>query len=299
MKMRVQKNNNYTVMSNFHFRERNMSLKAKGLLSLMLSLPEDWDYTMEGLSAINKDGVDSVRTACIELETFGYLIRYQKKNNGKWGATEYVVFEEPQGRNVNDSPLKEGKIREIKEETKMDRNSESIENSGFSPSLENPITVKNDMEVPFTENPITVKPVTEKHRQSSTKDINKTKDINHIISYQSLSQDVKNQIGYDDLISSDNVNIDNLNEIVEIIVDVLTSTAQTIRVNKENKPVQIVKDRFKKLNEDHILDVIVKFQNYSKEIRNPKATIRTMLYNSLETNSHARTNSLVVNGYMN
>ena len=71
--MRVHKTANFTVMSNYHFREKKMSLKAKGLLSLMLSLPEDWDYSVAGLTTLSKDGKDGVMTALAELEKFGYL----------------------------------------------------------------------------------------------------------------------------------------------------------------------------------------------------------------------------------
>ena len=72
---RVEKNANYTVMSNEHLRNRELSLKAKGLLSQMLSLPEEWDYSLEGLSRINREGVDAIRTGIRELEEHGYLER--------------------------------------------------------------------------------------------------------------------------------------------------------------------------------------------------------------------------------
>lgn len=88
-------------MSNRHFKNKNLSLKAKGLLSLMLSLPEEWDYTLKGLAHINKEGVDAVRTAVIELENEGYIVRKQTRNeNGQMGASEYIIYESPQGKHT-------------------------------------------------------------------------------------------------------------------------------------------------------------------------------------------------------
>lgn len=95
--MRIHKNNNFTVMSNFHFKEKKMSLKAKGLLSLMLSLPDDWDYSVAGLAKLSKDGRDSIMSALSELETFGYLTRERVKlENGQFGGVSYNIYEMPQ-----------------------------------------------------------------------------------------------------------------------------------------------------------------------------------------------------------
>ena len=118
--MRVHKNGNYTIMSNFHFKEKEMSLKAKGLLSLMLSLPEDWDYSINGLATLSKDGRDSVMSALQELEKFGYLTRTRIVNEkGHFKGYDYDIFEEPQ----------------------------------FQPKSENPYTEKPNTGEPITENP--------------------------------------------------------------------------------------------------------------------------------------------------
>ena len=94
---RISKTKNFTVMSNYHFKEKDMSLKAKGLLSLMLSLPDTWDYSISGLVKLSKDGKDSVMTALAELEKFGYLTRTQLTNSkGQFSGVEYNIFEEPQ-----------------------------------------------------------------------------------------------------------------------------------------------------------------------------------------------------------
>ena len=95
--IRVNKTQNYTVMSNSHFKEKKMSLKAKGLLSLMLSLPDDWNYSVSGLVTLSKDGKDSVMSALAELEEFKYLVRHRTTNSkGQFSGIEYNIFEHPQ-----------------------------------------------------------------------------------------------------------------------------------------------------------------------------------------------------------
>ena len=99
---RVNRNKNYTHMANYHFREKEMSLKAKGLLSLMLSLPDEWDYSVRGLAALSKDGKDSVMNALSELEGFGYLKRTKALNDkGRFAGYDYDIFEKPQSRKPN------------------------------------------------------------------------------------------------------------------------------------------------------------------------------------------------------
>ena len=100
--VRVHKTANFTVMSNYHFKEKKMSLKAKGLLSLMLSLPDDWNYSISGLVTLSKDGKDSVMSALAELEKFGYLSRERVVNDkGQFAGVEYNIFEEPQPQKPN------------------------------------------------------------------------------------------------------------------------------------------------------------------------------------------------------
>lgn len=93
---RMEKNKGYTVMSNHHLRKRDLSLKAKGLLSQMLSLPEDWDYTLKGLSLINRESVDAIRTAVWQLERAGYITRQQGRDEkGKMADMVYTIYEQP------------------------------------------------------------------------------------------------------------------------------------------------------------------------------------------------------------
>lgn len=107
--IRIHKTNNFTVMSNHHFKEKQMSLKAKGLLSLMLSLPDTWDYSVSGLVRLSKDGKDSVMTALAELEKFGYLNRTQRINaRGQFSGIEYNIYEVPQQQNpITDKQISE------------------------------------------------------------------------------------------------------------------------------------------------------------------------------------------------
>ena len=106
---RIEKTRDYTVMSNYHLRDMSLSLKAKGLLSLMLSLPENWDYTMKGLARICKDGIDSISGGIREVEAHGYLVRARVRGaNGQLDSIEYTILEQPK----MPSPAQEKPIRE-------------------------------------------------------------------------------------------------------------------------------------------------------------------------------------------
>ncbi len=172
--IRVEKTKDYTTMSNYHFREKDMSLKAKGLLSLILSLPEEWDYTLAGLAMLSKDGKDSVRTALTELEEFGYVetarIRDEK---GRLKGTEYIVREMP----VSSIPDKEASV--LKEPTleKPVLEEPTLE----KPVLEEPALEKPILEKPTLENPTLEKPTLENPTQLNT-NISNTKKLNIYLS---------------------------------------------------------------------------------------------------------------------
>lgn len=94
---RVNKNRGYTVMANFHLRDKNLSLKAVGLLSKMLSFNDGWKFSTRGLSAICKEGPDAILSALRELEKHGYLVRHrQRDSKGRLSSTIFDIFEEPQ-----------------------------------------------------------------------------------------------------------------------------------------------------------------------------------------------------------
>ncbi|GFI24563.1 hypothetical protein IMSAGC011_03364 [Lachnospiraceae bacterium] len=165
--IRVEKTKDYTTMSNYHFREKDMSLKAKGLLSLILSLPEEWDYTLAGLAMLSKDGKDSVRTALTELEEFGYVETARVRDEkGRLKGTEYIVREMP----VSSIPEKEVSVLE----------EPTLEKSVLEePTLEKPI-----LENPTLENPTLEKPTLENPTQLNT-NISNTKKLNIYLSNHS------------------------------------------------------------------------------------------------------------------
>ena len=147
--IRVDKTNNYTVMANYHLRDKSLSLKAIGLMSFMLSLSDDWDYTVEGLSKCVKDGTDSIKATLKELEKAGYLVREQNRAGGKFSKMSYTLYEMPNKATVNEN-------REAE-----------------TPSAETPQTVKSSAEKPLAEtpsaeNPLAGKPLAEKQPQRNT-----------------------------------------------------------------------------------------------------------------------------------
>lgn len=136
---RVHKTNNFTIMSNHHFKEKRLSLKSKGLLSLMLSLPDDWSYNISGLVKLSKDGKDSVMSALAELEEFGYLVRTRTKDaSGKFTGVQYDIFETPQSENpIAEKPNDE---KPNYEKSNSEKPQQSITNS--INHLENQLTNK-------------------------------------------------------------------------------------------------------------------------------------------------------------
>ncbi len=132
--IRVNKTKNYTVLSNHHFKEKNMSLKAKGLLSLMLSLPDDWNYSIAGLVSLSKDGKDSVMAALAELEKFGYLNRLRTTNSkGQFSGVEYNIYEEPQ----KDNPVAEKQNEDKQNAGNTNAENPPLLNTKFTKNLNN------------------------------------------------------------------------------------------------------------------------------------------------------------------
>ena len=255
---RVNKNRNYTVMSNVHLRDKALPLKAKGLLSLMLSLPEDWDYSMRGLAKLSADGLDSTRAAVKALERSGYVVRRQLYDSrGRFSNNEYTVFEIPQPS---------------------------------SPSSDLPLTGKPSTEKPPSDAPLSGKPSQINTGQVITQERNT--DLNN---YQSINLDgmdgmdereqyreiIEENIEYE--IMKDRPDGDRLGEIVEIMLDAICSTAPTIRINGEDMPQQVVKSRFLKLDSSHIEYVFHAMKDCPSDIRNIRAYLLTTLYNAPAT----------------
>ena len=229
---RVERNKGYTVMSNHHLRNKELSLKAKGLLSQMLSLPEDWDYTLAGLSFINREKIDAIREAVKELERAGYIVRSRERDEkGRLRGADYVIFEQPQTPPVSDLP--------------------TLEN----PTLDNPTLEKPTQEKPTLENPTQLNKDISSKEQSIT-DLSST----HSIPFHSLNplpyeQDeaaapperkrteaktnsaieiyreiIKENIDYDILIQDPKMDKDRLDEIVEIMLETVCTARKTIRM---------------------------------------------------------------------
>lgn len=133
---RVEKNSNYTTLSNYHFKDKRLSWKAKGLLSTMLSLPDDWNYTIEGLATLSDDGIKSTNSGLAELEKCGYLVRTQLRGeNGRFGMTEYVIYEQPMVHEEVDDLIEEDENITVVDcdSQPLCQNGQTDENTAFSP----------------------------------------------------------------------------------------------------------------------------------------------------------------------
>ena len=260
---RIEKTRDYTVMSNYHLRDMSLSLKAKGLLSLMLSLPDNWDYTMKGLAHICKDGIDSISGGIRELEAHGYLIRSRVRSaNGQLGSIEYTILEQPKAP----SPTQEKPIRE------------------------NPIQVKPMLDVPIQENPA----------QLNTKEQNKELSITQGSSpipsspptprerigrdwmreRESYRELILENIEYDILTQNAQLDKARLDELVELMVDTVCSKRQTIRIAGDDYPAEVVKSRFLKLTASHIEYVLKRMRENTTYVRNIKKYLLAALYNA-------------------
>lgn len=137
--MRVEKTRNYTVMSNYHLTDRRLSLKAIGLLSKILSLPDGWDYTIAGLTQICCEGKAAVATAIKELEAAGYIERCQlRSDNGSFSGTEYIVRESPITENRSSAEMPESPITDFPSPDNPSPDNPSPDNpSPDNPSPEN------------------------------------------------------------------------------------------------------------------------------------------------------------------
>ena len=254
---RVNKNRGYTVMANYHLRDKTLSLKAVGLLSKMLSFNDGWQFSTKGLSMICKEGPDAVLAALRELEDHGYLVRHrQRDSKGRMSNTVFEIYEQPQPV----SPHRE------------------------KPDVDNP-----DMENPHMENPHGENPA-----QLNTNQVINNQRNNSLNKYQSINLDGMDRMDereqYRELIR-DNLEIDirsqdrrydldRVNEIVEIMLDAVCSTSPTIRINGEDMPQPVVKSRFLKLDSGHIDYVLQAMNDCPSDIRNIRAYLLTALYNA-------------------
>ena len=260
---RIEKTTDFTVMSNHHLRNAELSLKAKGLLSLMLSLPEKWDYTTKGLAAICKDGVDSICAGVQELERHGYVIRERVRNaNGQLGAIEYTILEQPRVPK-----------RESPEQVKPER--------------ENPEQVFPRQEIPEQENPDQLNTYESNKDLSSTQESNplpsdrpSRTDTDGMSAREAYREVILENIGYEILRENDQIDQQQLEEIAELIVETVCSTRKTIRVAGNDYPAETVKSRFLKLDDIHIRYVMDCMKENTTQIRNIKKYLLAALFNA-------------------
>lgn len=248
---RVQKTQNYTIMSNHHLRNKALSLKAKGLLSLMLSLPEDWDYTTRGLASICKEGVDSVCATVRELEAAGYIIRRRiRDKNGQMRGMEYTVLEEPQ------PPQPKPEQAEL--------------------SCAKPEQVKPKQEKPVQANPAQLN--TKEQKKEITKNVsNPIRTAGQRAEYRAL---LRKNIEYPILAQNNPMDTMRLDELVELMLDTVCSKRSSIRIAGDEFPTEVVKSRFLKLEAQHIQYVLDSLKDNPPRIRNIKQYLLTALYNA-------------------
>ena len=275
---RIEKTRDYTVMSNHHLRDKSLSLKAKGLLSLMLSLPEEWDYTTKGLARICKDGVDSICAGVRELEEHGYVIRQRVRNpNGQLGAIEYTILEQPRPP----EPKPQKPERE-------------------NPVLDNPEQASPVLEEPEQGNPAQLN-TNRSSKEKSKKDLSSTEGSNPVLSSpkaprgsdgmgrdwmqerESYRELILENIEYDYLIQNHRLDRDRLDELVELMVDTVCSRRETIRIAGDDYPAEVVKSRFLKLDSSHIEYVLDRMRENTTYVRNIKKYLLAALYNAPAT----------------
>ena len=278
---RIEKTRDYTVMSNHHLRNTDLSLKAKGLLSLMLSLPEEWDYTTKGLAHICKDGVDSICAGVRELEEHGYVIRERVRNeNGQLGAIEYTILEQP----IETSPKREKPERENPVQVNPILDNPVLE----KPEQENPAqlnkdissTYKSNTDLSTTEqsNPIRSNPPTPE--SSGERSRIGTDEMGAREAYREI---VLENIEYDILIQDPKMNREQLDEIVELIVDTVCSARRTIRIAGDDYPAEVVKSRLLKLDSSHVQYIMDCMRDNTTYVRNIKKYLLAALYNAPAT----------------
>ena len=270
---RIEKTRDYTVMSNHHLRNRCLSLKAKGLLSMMLSLPEEWNYTTRGLASICKEGTDSIGTALKELERAGYIVRNRLRDSkGKIMDVEYVIYETP---------------HEPEPDTDMPHEDE--------PDTDNPYPENPDMDFPCLENPAQLNKEGSSNYPSKT-DLSITQESSPILSSPPAPRERTGQDGmrkresyralilenieYDVLSQNVQLDKDRLDELVELMVDTVCSNREMIRVAGDDYPAEVVRSRFLKLNASHIEYVLDRMRENTTYVRNIKKYLLAALYNA-------------------
>ncbi len=257
---RIEKTRDYTVMANHHLRNTRLSLKAKGLLSLMLSLPEDWDYTTRGLAKICKDGVDSICSVVNELEEHSYVIRERIRNaKGQLTDIQYTILEQPKLPLPEQGKPKQENLAQLN--TKKSNNQIS----------------KKDLSITEQSNPIQLNPL-EGEPQAEDGIGMDTRTAREI-----YRENILENIEYDILCETRWIDRRQLDEIVDLIVDTVCSARKTIRIAGDDYPADVVKSRFMKLDNSDIEYVISSMQENTTYVCNIKKYLLATLFNAPST----------------
>ena len=287
---RVERNKGYTVMSNHHLRNKELSLKAKGLLSQMLSLPEDWDYTLKGLSLINREKIDAIREAIKELERAGYIVRSRERDEkGRLRGADYVIFEQPQPP-TPDLPTLENPTLDNPTQEKPTLEKPTLE----KPTLENPTQLNKDIQrtdlpkkeksntdlssnhsIPIlSPNPSPLREETAEPERKGTEAAD---------AYSVYEEIIKDNIEYEHFIKHTNIDRERLDEIVSLILETVCTKRKTIRIAGDDYPAELVKAKFMKLNSSHIEFVFDCMKENTTKIRNIKQYLKAVLFNAPNT----------------
>ena len=260
---RVERNTGYTVMSNHHLRNKELSLKAKGLLSQMLSLPEDWDYTLAGLSYINREKIDAIREAVRELERAGYIQRSRERDEkGRLRGTEYIIYEQPPNL---DLPTLENPTQLNKDIQRTDLPKKEKSNTDLSSNHSIPI---------LSPNPSPLREETAEPERKGTEAAD---------AYSVYEEIIKDNIEYEHFIKHTNIDRERLDEIVSLILETVCTKRKTIRIAGDDYPAELVKAKFMKLNSSHIEFVFDCMKENTTKIRNIKQYLKAVLFNAPNT----------------
>ena len=301
---RIDKTRDYTVMANFHLRDISLSLKAKGLLSLMLSLPENWDYTTKGLARICKDGVDSICATVKELEKAGYVQRRRLRDDlGRLAEVEYTILEKPVIPVPEKDPPKREKPVQVEpkepEPVSLQREAPKREN----PVLDNPVLVSPVLDSPKLDSPEQASPELENPAQLNTNTSSKEKintDLSNTHSFFPSAEETCNSGRTERMITSGDIRAqieyeimvqryrgDQLDELVEIMLEVALNRSPTIRIGRDAEyPTYFVQERFRKINALHIEKVMDGIAENRTRVYNTKAYLMAALFNSVSTIEH-------------
>ena len=322
---RVNKTKDYTIMANHHLKNRDLSLKAKGLLSVMLSLPEDWHFTVHGLASICKEGRDSISGAVRELEEAGYIVRHRLRDKeGHINGLEYIIYETPQkpennGPDGGKTPVEVEADTEEAEATEEVDTPSKTESHSASPVTENPFmeevtaipaekaprTETPRSDAPITENPLSVRPMSERPslllntNRVKTKE-QKTKSLITQVTNPSYPSYPSHQ-GQQDKVEQvcqevrqqvcydvlvQRMDQELLDELVGLIVETLCDKAQTIRIGSHDYPAELVQERMRQIDSFCLEYVCTSLRKSNPSIRNIKQYLLMALFNAPVTMSH-------------